>query len=93
MVHPRDWREAATADENYRALTRFMAEARSYLRTGGRVLLNFGTSGDLDYLRTLIDRSGFNKEVISELELARDAWTVHYYVFRLTAPRLPAAIA
>ena len=43
-----------------------------------------GTSGDVDYLISLIERNGFKKEVVSELELARDNWTVHYYVFRLT---------
>ena len=81
---PRDLLEAAIADEGYRALTRFMAEARIHLNDGGRILVNFGTSGDVDYLISLIERNGFKKEVVSELELARDNWTVHYYVFRLT---------
>lgn len=69
-----------------------MTEARSYLRGDGRVLLTFGTSGDLDYLLTLIDRSGFNKKVISELDLARDAGTVRH-VYRLTVSLSPAATA
>jgi len=36
---PRDLLEVSTADENYRALTKFMTEAKSQLRPGGRILL------------------------------------------------------
>lgn len=78
---PRDLLEAAIADEGYRALTRFLAEARIHLNDGGRILVNFGTSGDVDYLISLIERNGFKKGVVSELELATDDWTVHCYVF------------
>ena len=81
---PRDLVEAAIADENYQALTRFVAEARAYLHDNGRILVNFGTSGDLDYLLAVIDRHGFDKEVVSELELVREGWSVNYYVFLLT---------
>ncbi|MCH7585530.1 MAG: hypothetical protein IH941_10330 [Acidobacteria bacterium] len=80
----RDLVEAAIADENYQGLTRFMAQARAHLRSNGRILVNFGTSGDLDYLLALIDRNGFKKDVVSELELVKEGWTVSYYVFRLT---------
>src|SRR5207245_6786718 len=55
---PRDLLEMGTADENYRGLTKFMAEAKERLRPGGRVILNFGTSGDIEYLYGLIDRAG-----------------------------------
>jgi release factor glutamine methyltransferase len=81
---PRDLLDAAITDKDYQALTRFMAEAPTHLHQGGRILLDFGTSGDLDYLLALIDRNGFLKEVVSEFELVRQAWTVTYYVFRLT---------
>jgi methylase of polypeptide subunit release factors len=46
---PRDMLEAATTDRDYQALTGFMAEATDYLSGGGRILLSFGTSADLDY--------------------------------------------
>ena len=82
---PRDIREAATTDEDYQALTRFMAEATNYLNDAGRVLLNFGTSGDMDYLHSLIRRYGFDSEVVTEHTLVREDWTVDYYVFRLTS--------
>ncbi|TVQ89287.1 MAG: methyltransferase domain-containing protein [Deltaproteobacteria bacterium] len=83
---PRDTLEASIADEGYRALTRFMAEAPARLRPGGRILLFFGTSGDLDYLRGLIERSTLTSEVVAERQLTRGAETVRYLVYRLKAP-------
>jgi release factor glutamine methyltransferase len=80
----RDLLELATADENYQALTTFMTQATHYLRRGGRILLHFGTSGDIDYLYQLIDAAGFKKEVLATEELTRDRLPVTYYVFRLT---------
>jgi len=80
----RDLLELSTADENYRALTTFMTQARRYLRPRGRILLHFGTSGDIDYLYHLIEVAGFEKEVLATEELTRDRLSVTYYVFRLT---------
>jgi len=80
----RDLLELGTADENYRALTTFMTNAVSYLRPGGRILLHFGTSGDIDYLYQLIDAAAFKKEVLATEELPRERLSVTYYVFRLT---------
>ena len=80
----RDLLELGTADENYRALTTFMTNAVSYLRPGGRILLHFGTSGDIDYLYQLIDAAAFKKEVLATEELTRERLSVTYYVFRLT---------
>jgi hypothetical protein len=51
---PRDLLEAGSTDENYRALTRFIAQVKGRLRPNGRVLLNFGTTADIDYLYSLI---------------------------------------
>jgi len=80
----RDLLELGTADENYRALTTFMTRARQYLQPGGRILLHFGTSGDIDYLYQLIDAAGLKKEVLATEQLTRDDLAVTYYVFRLT---------
>lgn len=80
----RDLLELSTADENYRALRTFMTQAKQYLRPGGRILLHFGTSGDIDYLYQLIDASGFTKEVLATEQFTRDDLDVTYYVFRLT---------
>jgi release factor glutamine methyltransferase len=59
---PRDLLERSHTDADYRTLTEFMAEAPGHLRSSGRILMNFGTSGDLDFLRELIDRFGFASE-------------------------------
>ena len=86
---PRDMLEAAITDQDYRVLTRFMAEANSYLAEKGRILLSFGTSGDLDYLLTLVNRHAFDSQTIAEHTVLRDDWAVHYYVFRLTSREAP----
>ena len=80
-----DLLELAHADEGYRTLTTFMAEVRGFLRPGGRILLNFGTSGDIDYLYNLIDEAGFEKEVVPYGEATRVGLTAHYYTIRLRA--------
>jgi release factor glutamine methyltransferase len=53
---PRDLLEAASADESYRALTTFFLSARHHLAPNGRMLVFFGTSGDLGYLQQLMAR-------------------------------------
>src|SRR3954454_8395571 len=47
---PRDLLESAMTDEGYRSLTTFFREARDHLSATGRMLIFFGTSGDLGYL-------------------------------------------
>jgi release factor glutamine methyltransferase len=82
---PRDLLEAGSTDENYRALTRFMAEVKGRLRPNGRVLLNFGTSADMDYLQSLIRNEGMQQEMRQYGEVTKDGFTARYYVIRLTA--------
>jgi release factor glutamine methyltransferase len=81
---PRDLLEVSFADENYRTLTKFMSEVRGRLNRGGRLLLFFGTSGDMSYLRQLIDRSGLRADTIASRALGKDGTTVTYCTFRLT---------
>jgi release factor glutamine methyltransferase len=81
---PHDLLEMSTADENYRALTSFILQAKFYLRYGGRVLLNFGTSGDIDYLYSLIDHAGFKKQVTPSGQATKHSLTAHYYTIELT---------
>ncbi|MPZ85479.1 MAG: methyltransferase [Actinophytocola sp.] len=82
---PRDHLEASMADENYAALTRFLTEAPEYLAPGGRVLMFFGTSGDLDYLYRTAADNGFTREPVASRDLTRGDTTVSYFAFRLTA--------
>ena len=81
---PRDPLEMSTADESDGALTRFMMQASQRPRPGGRVLLNFGTSGDIDYLEALIDRAGFNKESTPYGRVTKHGLVVDYFAIRLT---------
>lgn len=80
----RDMLEAATTDENYGAMTRFFRQAPGHLTDNGRMLIFFGSSGDLAYLRELIDGTGFQSEVVAQHGLTRGDWTVDYFTFRLT---------
>jgi release factor glutamine methyltransferase len=81
---PRDRLETAMTDAGYRAMTAFFRQARSHLSPGGRMLIFFGTSGDLDYLRRLFDEERFLAEVVATDRLTKDGWTVDYFTFRLT---------
>jgi release factor glutamine methyltransferase len=81
---PRDLLERASADENYGAMTAFFRGARERLTPDGRMLVFFGSSGDLGYLRGLFDEQGFVAEVLATGSVVRDGWTVEYFTFRVT---------
>ncbi|MEU8403176.1 methyltransferase [Nonomuraea sp. NPDC048892] len=78
---PRDLFEAATTDEDYRAMTAFFRGVRDHLAPGGRMLVFFGTSGDLAYLKSLARVAGFQAEVVAHQDLEKDGWRVDYYTF------------
>ncbi len=81
---PRDLRETATTDHNYRAMTTFFHQVPRYLRPTGRMLIFFGTSGDLGHLRRLADQQHFQTEIVAHEDLAKHGWRVDYYTFRMT---------
>lgn len=81
---PRDLLEAAMSDENYRAMTEFFINARDHLSPQGRMLIFFGTSGDLGYLTDLMTEHGFTADVVARDQLTRDGWTVEYFTFLVT---------
>ncbi|HEX6356595.1 methyltransferase [Actinophytocola sp.] len=80
---PRDLLEASIADENYGAMTRFVRSAGDFLAPGGRILMFFGTSGDLDYLYRLIDENGLSRTIVASRELVKPEMTVQYHTLRL----------
>lgn len=82
---PRDILESATTDEDYRTMTSFFATAKEHLSGKGRMLIFFGTSGDLDYLRELFHRYGFTAEVLRQGSIVRDQIRVNYFTFRVTS--------
>jgi release factor glutamine methyltransferase len=82
---PRDIRETASTDENYRTMTAFFCGVRARLTDRGRLLMFFGSSGDLAYLRRLADEAGFTVERLAHVEDTHDdGWVVGYSAFRLT---------
>lgn len=81
---PRDLFEAAMTDSGYGAMTRFFGEARDHLSSAGRMLIFFGTSGDLDYLRGLMRAAGFSARVVAQDGGERDGVRVDYFTFLLT---------
>lgn len=80
---PRDTFEAATTDENYRALTAFFRSARRHLAHRGRMLVTFGTSGDLGYLQRLIAEEEFTSRTVATEGLVKDGVRVEYVTYRL----------
>ncbi len=81
---PRDLLEMATADPGYRALNCFVREARPYLSDRGRLLVFFGSSGDLGYLQRLVAEEGFRTEVLAHEKDVKDGWQVEYITYRFT---------
>ena len=81
---PRDLLEMATTDPGYRALTRFMREARLHLSDRGRLLVFFGSSGDLGYLQRLVAEEGFGTEVLARKTPLTDGGQFEYVTYRLT---------
>lgn len=82
---PRDLAEAATTDEGYRAMTTFFRKIRDHLTEDGRLLVFFGTSGDIGYLKNLMAGQGFSWSTVAHTAGERDGVPVEYFTFRLTA--------
>jgi len=81
---PRDRFELASTDTDYRAMTEFFHDAPEHLAKGGRMLIFFGTSGDLGYLQQLMSRNRVSWEVVARGEAFRDGWRVEYCTHRVT---------
>jgi release factor glutamine methyltransferase len=81
---PQGLLERSHADADYATLTGFMREAPGRLRPDGRIVMNFGTSGDFDYLRELIDSSRLNASFTRYGEATKVGITAEYYIVELT---------
>lgn len=86
---PNDLYERATADENYETLTSFFQQVKAHLAGSGRILLSFGTTGDIDYLQELVAQAGLKTEELRKVEGEKDGLTVAYLVYRFTVPSHP----
>lgn len=78
---PRSLMESVMADEGYVAMTKFFRETRKHLKPAGKMLIFFGTSGDLDYLYHLMAEQRFTWTVRAHESLVRDGWKVEYFTF------------
>ncbi|MDP8926578.1 MAG: methyltransferase [Actinomycetota bacterium] len=75
---PRDLLELATADPGYQELTRFVREARLHLSDHGRLLVFFGSSGDLGFLQRLVAGRGLGPRCSQDTGRGRLAGRVHH---------------
>jgi release factor glutamine methyltransferase len=80
---PRNLFETAITDENYATMRRFFGGAKLHLAPEARMLIFFGTSGDLDYLKELADWHGFTFELVARDDLEKDGWRVDYFTFKV----------
>jgi release factor glutamine methyltransferase len=81
---PRGLFESGSTDEGYRAMTRFFRQVKTHMSSRARMLISFGTSGDVGYLETLMTSAGFSAEIVAHDDLVRDGWRVEYFAFRVT---------
>jgi release factor glutamine methyltransferase len=81
---PSDVLGATASDDNHRALLTFLRNARHYLARMGRVLIFFGISGDLAYMKQLANQEGFTAELVAQEGLLKNGWRVDCFAFRLT---------
>lgn len=72
------------ADENYSTLRAFFRKLDDFLSDDGRVLVSFGSTGDLDYLHLLIDASELHRDEVRRVEGEKDGLPVAYVAYRLT---------
>ncbi len=78
---PKDILDAASNDENYVFLNKFLSEAKQHLTENGRILLVFANTADIGYLQYLFGLYRYNVKVVEEER--PDEWRV-YRVFELT---------
>ncbi len=81
---PRDIRERATADENFRTMTSFFRNVKKYLSRNGRVLTCYGTNGDMRYFQYLLKKNNFEVKTLNKKSLVRYGRKWFYYSYRLS---------
>ncbi len=77
------WQEA-NFDEGHQLLRRFMKEAKSYLKTGGRIGMTWSDLGDTTCLHELIEEEGYLHRIVVQREIKGVGQYV--YEFRFSSP-------
>jgi release factor glutamine methyltransferase len=81
---PRDIRERATADENFRTMRAFFKNVRKYLNKDGRILTCYGTNGDMNHFLYLLEKNNFKVTTLNEKSLIRYGRKWIYHSYKLT---------
>lgn len=81
---PRDMLERSIADENYQTLTKFFKEVKEYLKPKGKILIFFGDSGDLNYLKSLIKENIFRRKELRKKSIVKYSSRYWYYCYELS---------
>ncbi len=81
---PGDMLDRAFSDDGYASLRTFFQQVADHLRPDGRVLMFFGTTGDIEYFHELAGCANLNIEALSSAELEKDGGVERYWAFRLT---------
>lgn len=81
---PTDMLERAITDDGYTTLARFFEEVRGYLAPDGRLLMFFGTTGDIEHFHELAAQHQFTVESIDSSVLTKGGSVETYWAFRLS---------
>jgi release factor glutamine methyltransferase len=74
--------EIGCADEDYKTMRTFFKKVKKYLNKRGRILIHFGTSGDVAYFKYLIRKNGLKKRLILKSKKNKRGWM--YFTYKLT---------
>ncbi|MCL6002805.1 MAG: methyltransferase [Thermoplasmatales archaeon] len=81
---PRDLREMAVSDENFKTMSAFFEQVRGYLNPAGRILIFYGDSGDMNFFRALIEKNRLKSELVRSRSIEKEGRMWGYYVWKLT---------
>nr|WP_281382035.1 methyltransferase [Nocardiopsis mwathae] len=78
---------AAFYDPDYSIIRRFVESAPAHLAPGGRILLGFGSDGDVELLKRIADKAGARLEVVAEAvreyETSRRGVSISYWLIEV----------
>jgi len=80
---PKDMLEYGVSDPDYRALRKFLRDAPTHLLPGGKILLGFSNTGDVQLVQKLIHSSRLL--CLRREEETRDGWTALYFELKPVA--------
>ena len=78
-------RDTQTFDPGYRAIRKFFADSKSYLKQGGRLLIGFSIDiGHFELLKQIADGNGFNLKLLTQTKgVEKDSVSMEIYEAKL----------